>query len=272
MQSLLLKSFQTLTLDQGPGSFLSVCLNRPAQRNAFNPEMIQELREVFETAKPLKTLRGIWLMGHGSVFCSGGDIQWLKRGAEYSEADNKLETQSLIQFFEFLNRYPKPLMAVVHGAVMGGGIGLISVCDVVLAERQTLFAFSEAKMGLIPAVISPFVMAKIGPSHTRRFFVTAETFKSKTAQSIGLVHEVFDSREERDELVQTTTQAILQCSPSALREAKQLIYDLHWLDRTDLQKDYATYVSHTLARLRTEPEAQEGMKAFLEKRKPAWAS
>jgi len=261
------QTLQTLLDDQG---ILTVRLNRPDIRNAFNTAMIDELHQVFghEVQKP--EVRLVVLRGAGEVFCAGGDLSWMKKSIDLSFGENLTETRHLTKMFKTMNECPKPLIGAIHGAAIGGGVGLVSVCDYVIASEETVFSLSEVRLGIVPACIGPFVVSKIGGTHARSLFVSAERFKAKRAYEVGLVHELAKDAHALDESVKRITNNMLQCGPLAMAAAKKLVLDLSWPERRESVGDCYDYVSSTLASLRVSPEGQEGLKAFLDKRKPAW--
>jgi methylglutaconyl-CoA hydratase len=238
-----------------------VSLNRPEVRNAFDDAMIAEITEVFSGI----SARAVVFSGEGKVFCGGGDLNWMQRSIGYSMEDNLADAGRLASMFKAIDECPCPVIALVHGAAFGGGVGLVCCADVVLAAEGTKFCFSEVKLGLAPAVISQFALRKIGISAARRYFLTAEVFEPEEARRIGLVHEVmlFDQLNRRaDDLVE----AILANGPVAVQEAKSLIRAICSMPA----EDAIQLSSETIARLRVSPEGQEGVKAFLEKRRPDW--
>jgi methylglutaconyl-CoA hydratase len=245
-------------------------LNRPDIRNAFNEKMIEELARVFRVDAAHADVRAVVLKGNGSVFCAGGDLNWMRRSIELQYEENLQDTLTLTNMFALMNEFPKPLIGVIHGAAIGGGVGLVAVCDIVLAEKETVFSLSEVRLGVVPACIGPFVTAKIGASHSRALFVSADRFKAPKAKEVGLVHEVFDTRAELDAHLAKLTQNLLECGPTAITVAKRLVLDLTWPERRARVPDCIEYVAKTLAELRVGAEAQEGVSAFLEKRKPSW--
>lgn len=246
-------------------SVLKVTLNRPEVRNAFNDTLIADLSTVFSNEALENDVRCVLLSGAGEVFCAGGDIKWLKLSSNYTRDENYRDAKAFSDMLEKINECPKPVLARVHGAVMGGGLGLVSVCDYVLASTETLFSFSEAKIGLIPATIGPFVIAKIGESNTRALFLSAERFDSKRALETGLIHQIFP-KEKLEEIISKLLKNIISSSPQALKIAKKFVHDVQ---REPIEKR-SDYAASLLADLRSTPEAQEGLTAFLEKRKPNW--
>lgn len=263
-------SYETLALENSGKGVLTIALNRPDIRNAFNEKMIEELARVFRNEAADPAVRAVVLKGNGSVFCAGGDLNWMKRSIELQYEENLQDTLTLTNMFALLNEFPKPVVGVIHGAAIGGGVGLVAICDIVLAEKETVFSLSEVRLGVVPACIGPFVTAKIGASQARALFVSAERFKAQKAKEVGLVHEVFDTREQLDAHLNHLTKNLLECGPTAMTVAKRLVLDLTWPERRARVGDCIEYVSKTLAELRVGPEAQEGISAFLTKRKPDW--
>lgn len=265
-------STETLTCSTPVPGVLEVKLNRPDIRNAFNEKMIEELSRVFRNEAMDPSVRVVVLRGEGSVFCAGGDLNWMRKSIELSLEGNLQDTLTLTRMFETMNEFPKPLVGVIHGAAIGGGVGLVSVCDIVLAENETVFSLSEVRLGVVPACIGPFVISKIGASRARSLFISAERFKAEKAKEAGLVHEVFGTRAELDAHLKTLLGNLLECGPNAMAVAKQLVLDLTWPEKRARIPDCIEHVARTLAELRVRPEAQEGVTAFLEKRKPRWIS
>jgi methylglutaconyl-CoA hydratase len=263
-------AYQTLRVDLDARGVLTVAINRPDIRNAFNEVMISELTRVCEKEAPRPEVRLIVIKGEGQVFCAGGDLNWMKKSVDLDLEANLEDTRRLTRMFRLLNECPKPIVGRIHGAAIGGGVGLVSICDIAVASRETQFSLSEVRLGIVPSCIGPFVIAKIGASHARSLFVSAERFQAERAREIGLVHEVVATPSDLDAAVERIVGNMLQCGPKAMAAAKKLILDLSWPDRRQAIGDYADYVSRTLAELRVSPEGQEGLKAFLDKRKPSW--
>lgn len=244
----------------------TVELARPEVRNAFNHVLIAELQEAFDIISRDPAVRVAILRGQGPVFCAGGDIQWLRDSVNLSQEENLDDTRRLARMFSALNTCPKPVVGLVHGAVIGGGVGLVSICDYVICSRETVFSLSEVRLGVIPACIGPFVVAKIGESHARAYFISAERFPAQRAYEIGLVHELAESPADLDTAARRIAQNLLQCGPNAMTAAKALIRGIKTRD----YDDGLEYVARTLAELRVTPEGQEGLRAFLEKRPAKW--
>jgi methylglutaconyl-CoA hydratase len=263
-------TYQTLLVTRPMPGVLSVSLNRPEVRNAFNETVIDELSQVFSTDALDPAVRAIVLRGEGSVFCAGGDLNWMKQAVDFSFEENLKDTRTLAKMFALLNECPKPVIGVVHGAAIGGGVGLVSICDIVLATEDTLFSLSEVRLGIVPACIGPFVVSKIGASHARGLFVSAERFNANKALQIGLIHEVVKDAAGLEESVKRVLGNVTQCGPNAMAVAKKLVLDLSWPERRAEMSDCLDYVAKTLAEVRISQEGQEGVRAFLEKRKPSW--
>lgn len=245
---------------------LIITLNRPDVRNCFNEQVIEELATIFTTEALADDVRVVLLRGEGKVFCAGGDLNWMKASLHKTKEENIHDCNKLSVMFRAINSCPKPVIASVHGAALGGGVGLVSVCDYVIASKETLFSFSEARLGLVPATIGPFVLAKVGLSHTRALFLSAERFDAVKAYEIGLVHRVVESPDQLKTATDSVIEAMLQGSPQALCKAKEFVLTIKDLPFAD-QHAVAT---ETLAAIRITPEGQEGLSAFLEKRQPTW--
>jgi len=243
-----------------------ITLTRAEVHNAFNEALIAELTAALDGAAEDPRVRMVVLAAQGPSFSAGADLNWMKAMAGYSQAENLEDARRLAQLMRTLNGLPKPTVALVQGAAYGGGVGLIACCDVVIAAEEAKFCLSEVKLGLIPAVISPYVVAAIGESAARRYFLTAETFSAWEAQRLGLVHEVVE-RSALDVRARQVIDALLQGGPVAQREAKDLVFAVAGrpVDETLVEETAAR-----IAALRASQEAREGVAAFLEKRKPTW--
>lgn len=263
-------ALQTLETQADSSGVLHIRLNRPEIRNAFNEAVIAELTSVFTKAAHDPGVRIAVLRGAGPVFSAGGDLGWMKKSMELSRDENLEDTRRLSAMFRAMNDFPKPLIGLAHGAAIGGGVGLVSVCDIVIASRETIFSLSEVRLGIVPACIGPYVISKIGASHARRFFLSAERFEAPKALEIGLIHEMVEKPEDLDRALFSMLSNMLQCGPAAMAAAKKLILDLSVPEKREKVGDPCEYVSSMLADLRVSPEGQEGLRAFLEKRKPSW--
>lgn len=258
--------FLTTTRD---GAVEYLTLNRPGVRNAFNQTVIAELASWAEGAVEAARrhdLRAVVLAGAGPAFCAGADLEWMARMAAYTKADNLRDAEAASRTFTALDSLPLPLIGRVHGAALGGGCGLAAVCDIVVADEQTIFGLTEVKLGIIPAIISPFVLAKIGRSAARELFLTGARFSAARALEVGLVHAVVPSA-DLDATVARYVKEILSAGPEAVAAAKALI-PIVWAQTGE---DAAATTASAAAARRASPEGQEGMKAFLEKRKPSWS-
>ena len=261
-----MRDYRTLRLAEADG-ILEVSLNRPDVHNAFNDELIAEMIAVLDEIETRRDLRAVVLRGDGANFCAGADLNWMSKMVAYSRDENVRDSAQLARMYERLDRCPLPVVGRIHGAAIGGGVGLVAVCDVVIAESATKFGLSEVKLGILPAVISPYVIAKIGGGHARALFLTGERFGAERALQIGLVHRVANGSEELDRLVAETIAQIRTSGPEAVRECKKLIAHVasHSLD------DSIAFTIEAIAARRTSREGQEGMQAFLRKEKAPWA-
>jgi methylglutaconyl-CoA hydratase len=262
--------YKTLKVGLDARGVLTLSLNRPGVRNAFNDEVIEELTQLFQTDVLREQVRVVVLGGEGPTFCAGGDLNWMKRSVDFTYEENLSETRKLTHMFAVLNDSPKPLIGRVHGAAIGGGVGLVSVCDVVIAVKNTQFSLSEVRLGIVPACIGPFVVAKIGSSHARSLFISAERIEAQRAYEIGLIHQVVEDQAALSDTVERLVQQVLQCGPNALKIAKSLVMNLSWPEKRARCPDCLEYSAQTLADARVSEEGQEGLRAFLEKRKPTW--
>jgi enoyl-CoA hydratase/carnithine racemase len=235
------------------GDVLRITLARPERRNAFDAELIAELTEAFAD---VGDARAVVLAGEGESFCAGADIEWQRSAVDLSLEENAEDALRLYRMCETIDRCPAPVVARVHGYALGGGSGLVACTDIALAAPDAVFGFSEVKLGIIPAVISPFVLPKIG-THARRYFLTGERFDAETALRIGLVEEIAD---DLDGAVDRVVAELSTAGPEAVREAKRLIRERPAGDET----------AQIAARLRAGEEGQEGLRAFLDRRDPGW--
>jgi methylglutaconyl-CoA hydratase len=247
------------------GPVARVWLDRPELRNAFDGLMVSELRKVLFDLRSQDDVRVIVLGGRGPTFCAGADLQWMKAMASFTRQENLREAQSLADLFFTVYESPKPVVARVHGAALGGGAGLVAACDIPVAALGTQFGFSEVRLGIIPAVISPYVLPKIGVSAARELLLTGERFEAVRALEIGLVRAAVPEA-DLDAAVEGRVQELLKAGPRAIAEVKALIREVAWRRVEDVQR----YTVERIADLRVSPEGQEGMRAFLEKRKPSW--
>jgi enoyl-CoA hydratase/carnithine racemase len=242
------------------GALLRVNINRPEVRNALNDELIGSIDQLFSTVS--SEIRVIVIAGEGSAFCAGGDLEWMRKAAGYSEAENIADAMRVSKMFSAIRNCHAVTVASVHGSAMGGGCGIISACDIAIATEEAKFAFSEVKLGLIPATISPFVIDRIGKGHARALFVTGEVFDARHAFAIGLVHEVV-ALGERDRAVNRKIRAVLAASPQAIVGAKALVNDAPLS---------AEETAKRLASARASDDGKAGIAAFLNKTKPPFVS
>jgi methylglutaconyl-CoA hydratase len=243
-----------------------VTLNRPDKHNAFDELVIADLTAAFEQIGEEENVRVMVLRANGKNFCAGADVNWMKRVASYSHEENIRDANALAKMLHTLNFLPIPTIARVQGAAMGGGAGLVCCCDIAIASDNASFAFSEAKLGLIPATISPYVVRAIGNHAARRYFLTAERFTAERAEALGMVSEVLTS-EQLDQRIEELIDIVIKNSSKAVRSAKQLLYDIEGKVITEeLMQD----TSERIANIRASDQGKEGLKAFLEKRKPSW--
>ena len=247
------------------GPVARIWMNRTEVRNAFDGLMITELRKTLFDLRTVDAIRVIVLGGRGPAFCAGADLEWMRAMAGFSRDENLREAQALADLFFTVYESPKPVIARVHGAALGGGAGLVAACDVPVAALGTQFGFTEVRLGIIPAVISPYVVARIGESAARELFVTGERFESVRACEIGLVRAAVPEG-DLDAAVNGRVEEVLKAGPRAIEAAKALIREVAWRRVEDVQR----YTVERIADIRVTAEAQEGMRAFLEKRKPYW--
>ena len=245
------------------GEVTTLRLHRPEARNAFNEVMIAELTQAFASL-PTST-RAVILAGDGPAFCAGADAQWMKRSKSFTREENERDSASLAALLKAVDECPCPVVARVHGAVLGGGIGLVAACDIAVADEGAQFGFPEVRLGIVPAVISSFVLPRIGVRAARRYFLTGERFAASQALFLGLIHEVAPAS-ALESKVGAIVHEILKGGPRALGEAKRLIREIG-----NLPRDRAIEASiRAISEIRVSPEAQEGLSAFLEKRTPNW--
>ena len=247
------------------GNVARVWMNRPQVRNAFDGLMVSELRKALFDLGALDGIRVIVLGGRGPCFCAGADLQWMKATVAFSREENLREAQALADLFFTVYESPKPIVARVHGAALGGGAGLVAACDIPVAALGTQFGFTEVRLGIIPSVISPYVLGKIGESAARELFLTGEQFEAVRALEIGLVRAAVPES-DLDVVVNARVEQLLKAAPRAIAEAKALMREVVFHRVEDVQR----YTVERIADVRASPEGQEGMRAFLEKRKPYW--
>lgn len=240
-----------------------ITLARPEVRNAINNKMVNELYEVFSDLTENDSVRVIIITGEGQSFCAGADMNWLKSIADFSYDENYLESLNLVNLLYLIHNHPKPIIAKVNGSAVGGGVGLMLVSDMIIADKSAKFGLSEVAIGIVPVAIAPFVMNRIGETKAREYFLTGERLDAESAYQIGLINYAVDS-DKLDEIVGKKVQIILNNAPNAIKSVKDLISRVN---NGNFDKDY---LAQLIAQLRISEEGQEGMHAFLEKRKPNW--
>jgi methylglutaconyl-CoA hydratase len=255
-------------VERRAGGVVWLTLDRPEVHNAFDDRLIAELTKELERLGAGAGVRVVVLTGAGRSFSAGADLTWMRRTASYGEAENLADARALAKLMQTLNELPKPTVARVHGAALGGGTGLVACCDIVVASSQATFGTTEVRLGLIPSVIGPYVLAAIGPRQARRLMLTGERISAAEALRLGLVHEVV-AAEQLDGAVERIAGELLKNGPAALAAAKRLIRDL---GGRPIEAPLIDDTARRIASLRATSEAREGVGAFLEKRPPAWLS
>ncbi|WP_299071282.1 enoyl-CoA hydratase/isomerase family protein [Accumulibacter sp.] len=249
------------------GSVGILTLNKPKRHNAFDEQLIAEITVGLQELESDERVRAVVLSSTGKSFCAGADLGWMKRAADYTPEENLRDANRLAELMATLNELAKPTIARVQGAAYGGGVGLIAACDIAVGTYDALFTLSEVKLGIVPAVISPYVLAAIGERYSRRYMLTAERFSAAEAYRIGLLHELVPGEEQLDEAIAEILESLLANGPHAQAECKELIrvvagqpIDAQTIDET----------AQRITRVRASPEGREGLAAFLEKRAPNW--
>lgn len=249
-------------------STASLILNRPDKRNAFDEQMIQKLCHYLDEASKDPSIRQLVLCANGEHFSAGGDLNWMRKMASYTEAENLADAKALAELMYRLYHFSKPTLALVQGAVYGGGVGLVACCDTAIASSDASFCLSEVKLGLIPAVIGPYVMEAIGNRQAKHYMLTAEVFDAACAQRLGLVHHVVQSPAQLQNAGSLWEKKLLSSSPQALSVVKEFV---HEMSTRPLDDGLIDLTAACIAKLRVSEEGQEGLSAFLEKRTPAWS-
>jgi len=251
-------------IDHGIGI---ITLNRAERHNAFDDVLIQDLSMALVQMDTDSDVRVVVISSTGKSFCAGADLNWMKRAAGYNAEETQRDALGLASMLRMLNEMKKPTVARVQGPAYGGGVGLVAACDIAIAAFDAQFALTEVKLGIIPAVISPYVIAAIGERKARRYMLTAERFSAAEAYRIGLVHEIVPGEAELDEAVGEIVDALLANGPKALGECKALIKSVA---NRPISQEVVIDTAQRIARVRASDEGKEGMAAFLEKRKPSW--
>ena len=259
-------TYKTLLVDETDG-IVFVTLNRPDVHNAFNDELISEAIDFFGSIASNLTARAIVLRSGGPNFCAGADLNWMSRMVSYTRDENVRDSSQTAKMFALIDECPLPIIGRVQGAAIGGGVGLVAVCDIAIAMRESKFGLSEVKLGILPAVISPYVIAKIGESHARALFLTGERFDAERALRIGLVHKLVDDSDSLDAAVNDALSQLMSSAPEAVRACKKLIA---YVAHHELA-DAIPYTIEAIAERRVSSEGQQGMNAFLKKQKAPWA-
>lgn len=260
-------TYTTLTIER-EGRIGTITLNRPDVRNAFNETTIAEIKQAFSELGDDAALRAIVLAANGPAFCAGADLNWMKKMAGYTHAENQADALQLAEMLRTIYLCPKPVVAKVQGDCYAGGMGLVAACDIIVAVEEANFCLSEVKLGLIPATISPYVIKAMGENASRRYFLTAERFGAQEALRIGFAHEVV-SAEALNAKVAEIVKALVNNSPNAVQQAKVLVREVVGQEVNDaLLADTA----ERIAQIRASDQGREGVASFLEKRKPAWLS
>ena len=257
--------YETITL-KIENDVANVILNRSEVHNAMNEKLMKELTDCFISLYKDKNIRIVILTGNGKSFCAGADLNWMKSMANYDKKENIKDSQLLSELFESIYNCNKPVIAKVNGHAFGGGLGLFAVCDIVFALPDCKFAFSEVKLGIIPSVISTYIVRRIGLSNMRRLFVTGERFDSEYGYKIGLIDFVIE-KDEIDNKINKYISILKSSAPIAIKEIKNLVNTCERMDRDN----YIDFTINKIAELRVSEEGQEGINAFLEKRKSSWS-
>jgi methylglutaconyl-CoA hydratase len=261
-------SDEYVNLDVSRAGVAVVTLNRPDVHNAFNNLVIDRLSDIFEELRVADGVRAVLIEGAGPSFSAGADLEWMRAAADYTHADNQQDALNLANMLSALRHLPQPTIALAHGASMGGGVGLVATCDIAVAERSAYFAFSEVRLGLTPATISPYVIEAMGARAARRYFLTGERFDAEEAYRLSLVHAIVDEKQGLADYSEELVQAIFKTAPGAVHAAKDLIDSVvsKPID-AGVRKDTAKRIADR----RATDEGKEGTRAFLDKRAPSWA-
>lgn len=254
------------TLTIHTGTVARVTLNRPEVRNAFNDAVIAELTAAFAALGQDPQVRAIVLAAEGPAFCAGADLNWMRRMADYSRAENLADAGQLAAMLKAIYECPKPTLAAIQGDVFAGGMGLVAACDMAVSVRSATYCLSEVKLGLFPATISPYVIRAMGARAAHRYFLTAERFSADEAHRIGFVHALVDA-DQLDAKVMELTQALVSASPAAVRACKKLVQDVA---ERQIDADLIAATVAGIADIRASDDGREGVSAFLQKRKPSW--
>ncbi|WP_293371689.1 enoyl-CoA hydratase-related protein [Phenylobacterium sp.] len=256
-------------IDGTPTGAVTVTLNRPQKKNAFHADLISAMAEAFETLRGAEGVRVVFLRGAGGMFSAGADLDWMGEVADWPESDNREDAYAMARMLKALWDLPHLTVALVEGGAFGGGAGVVAACDTAIATADARFSFSEVKLGLIPATVSPYVVAAIGPRAARGLFASGQVFDAGQALRLGLIGEVVADGAALDAAQARISAEIFACAPGAVADAKQLVADVqgHPIDEVMMRE-----TARRIAAARVGPEGQEGVRAFLERRKPSWAT
>lgn len=254
-------------IEATPDGSVFVTINRPAKKNAFDAATIAALREAFESLHGADPVRTVFVRGAGGTFCAGADLAWMRDAADWSESDNRDDAMGLARMLKALHDVPALTVAIVEGAAMGGGAGIVAACDMAVAVNGARFAFSEVKLGLIPGTIAPYVVEAVGARTARALFMTGEVFSAEAAREFGLIGHVLGSAEEIDGFVAELSRTMKACAPGAIGDSKRLVHDVAG---KEINHDLMQETARRIARARVSAEGQEGVRAFLDKRRPSW--
>ena len=257
----------TLRIERDARGVAMIVLSRPEVHNAFDEVMIREVIECFRDLGADESVRVIVIAAEGKSFCAGADLNWMRRASEYDEDQNREDAGELALMLNAIYACPKPVIARVHGNAFGGGVGVVAAADIAIGVADVLFSLSEVKLGIIPAVISPYVIEAIGARYAHRYFISAERFSGAEAFRIGLLHDLASSEDGMDEQIAALCAALLANGPKAIESAKNLIQAV---SQKSIDDELMEDTIERIAQIRSTPEAKEGIRAFLEKRKPVW--
>jgi methylglutaconyl-CoA hydratase len=246
----------------------TVTLNRPSRKNAFDAELIAAMAEAFETLHGAEGVRLVFVRGAGGMFSAGADLDWMRAAADRTEDDNRDDAFAMARMLKLLHDLPQLTVALVEGGAFGGGAGVAAACDLAVATRGAKFSFSEVRLGLIPATISPYVVQAIGPRNARGLFATGQVFDAAHAERVGLITEVVEDAAGLAQAAERIAREILACAPGAVADAKKLVSDVYG---KSIDHHLMEETAKRIAAARVGPEGQEGVRAFLERRKPEWA-
>lgn len=261
-------AYEHIQLDVSPEGTAVLTLNRPAKRNAFNAEVIEELTDAFETLSKNPSCRLVMLRGNGPVFSAGADLEWMRAAQHYSERENEEDAFAMAEMLRRLYELPQVTIALLHGAAVAGACGIAAACDIAIAKKGTVFSFSEVKLGIIPATISPYILNAIGPRWTRTLFVTAERFEADVAAKIGLIHHEVEDEMAMEKLAEHYADLVYAASPAAIADTKDLVSRV---TGEVIDSSLGHLTAKRLAHRRVSEQGKEGLAAFLEKRKPNWS-